>query len=139
MSISGRFAQRLIHLALSSALAGGLLVAASPAQAYAPGQASVVGLEYNVYSGAWEYSCKFSNWRSDAKVVYYCRLYGLTASAGYTLLDNNKGTWTPPPKTITRGYDERVPIGSGSICIRAYAYSVDGTADSGYKICRFSL
>jgi len=138
MSIRGQFARNLSRVALSATLLGGLLVAASPAQAYQPGEAAVVSLQHNDYTGGWEYSCKFSNWRSDAKVVSFCRMYGYTASGGYWLMDNNQYNWTPPPKNVTRSYDEMVPIGSGNICVRAYAYSVDGSADSGYQKCRFS-
>lgn len=138
MSNRSGFSRYLSCILLSTALVGGFLVAASPAQAYQPGTAAAVSLVRDPYTGAWKYTCKYSGWRSDAKVVYHCALYGFTAEGGYRLLEDNKGSWTPPPSSKTRTFSEMVAIGSGNICVRARAYSVDGGHDSRYRLCRFS-
>lgn len=138
MSDRSRFARYLSRVSLSAALLGAFLVASPPAQAYAPGNASVISLERNPYTGAWEYSCSFSGWRSGAKVVYHCELFGYTVNRGYWLLGSNQGSWTPPPSSITRSGADMAAVGSGNICVRARAYSVDGGANSGYRLCRFS-
>lgn len=138
MSQKSRFSRYLSLVTLTATLIGGSLVAGSPAQAYPPGKATVVSLS-DYSTGTFHFTCKFTNWRSDAKVITRCDLYGWTAGAGYVLLHKNESSWTPPPSSKTRSYSGRVSIGSGNICVRARAYSVDGSADSGYQKCRFGL
>jgi len=138
MLAKGFLARCLTRLAMPAILLAGMLVAAPSAQAYAPGTATVISLAHDFETGGWNYSCKFAHWRSGAKVTWHCDLFGYTAR-GYALLSPNGGSWTPSPTSVTKSFSDRISLGTGNICIRARASSVDGGADSGYQKCRFSL
>lgn len=126
------------HLCMAAVLLGSLLAVQAPAQAYSPGDARALSLQKNAYTGKWTYTCGFSGWRSGAKVVYHCELFTFTAPGGYVKQGSVDGSWVPGPNSIAVNGSDVVPIGSGNICVRARAVSVDGGVNSGYQRCRFS-
>lgn len=137
MSFRNRLFRRFSVMGLPIVLLAALMTAQAPAHGYSPGGARAISLQYNAYSGKWEYGCYFEGWRDGAKVVYHCELVSYTNQRGYWVMDDTTGSWTPGANNVARYGASVVPVGSGNICVRARAYSVDGGANGGYQMCRW--
>lgn len=127
MNFSSKIRAARMVAVIVATLAGIVGISVSPAQAYVPGKASVSRPVYNAYTGAWDYGCSFTNWRSGAKVVYHCELWVYPPGKSASRLEDTNGSWTPNPTYRNVRASEHVVMGLGNmLCVRARAYSVDG-------------
>jgi hypothetical protein len=115
---------------------GVVATTAVPAMAYSPGTATPSKPKYDSSTDSYKYSCSFARWRSGAKVTWHCNLFERRpGSGGGQILDTyvrkNKGSWTPGSSSYkTSTFSRKKVLGEASLCVEAYALSVDGGTSS---------
>ena len=128
-----RLKRSLIGVVAAAALTVGVVAAtAGPALAYSPGTATPSKPRYDSATDSYKYSCSFAHWRSGAKVTWHCNLFERRPGSGSgvildTYLRKNKGSWTPGSTSYKTGtFSRKKVLGEASLCVEAYALSVDG-------------
>jgi hypothetical protein len=122
-----------------TALVIGVVAAASfatPALAYSPGTATAYAPTYNGITGNWDFHCKFSGWRSGAKVSWQCNLYKEYLDEGgyqHSVIALHSGSWTPGSSSYTTStFHFPMSVGQPRLCTEAYALSADGGVTKWY-------
>lgn len=128
-----RLKRSWINVVGAATLAVGIVATtAVPAMAYSPGTATPTKPKYDLASDSYKYSCSFAHWRSGAKVTWQCNLFERRPGSGSgviidTYVRKNKGSWTPGSTSYKTGtYSRKKVLGEASLCVEAYALSVDG-------------